>query len=371
MGWDHGKPLGTGAVLDVQGTLVATISGTVLRVAGTPFPQSNIGVMGQDDGVPIGTGTTLNANTSLGLDISGTVLRMFVQAPVSGSIALRDEAAPKGQVTILDFVGAGVTATVSGTYGSISIPGAAGSNPPVSGTVVVTDEGVLVGSVTQLSFDGGLVVSTSGSLFGGNAAVVEVGQVSQEASFVIGTGSLATGAGERYYAGQRTIVALGTLAVTTNRLYALPLIVPRDCSFSAFVFEVTASATGSFARAAIYRDNGNLYPATKVWEAPGTKATTSNAVMKWDTPPIGLQGGVLYWMVIGFNLAPTVRAHAANCLNGLLGYINTLGATQPGIGYTASGTVSAGLLPNTYPGGPAIIAAGTAMPFMALRLHSN
>ena len=85
--------------------------------------MDNIGVMGQEEGVPLGTGTTLN------------------------------------------FVGAGVTATLSGTVLDISIPGG-GSSPPVTGTFVGLHDGITLGSFDRINFRGaGVDAVGSGTYF--------------------------------------------------------------------------------------------------------------------------------------------------------------------------------------------------------------
>ncbi len=52
--------------------------------------------------------------------------------PVTGTIVLRDEGAILGSVATLDFTGAGVNVSISGTYGAVSVPGGGGTP---SGTI--------------------------------------------------------------------------------------------------------------------------------------------------------------------------------------------------------------------------------------------
>lgn len=88
---------------------------------GAPGANGAFGVFGQDEGLNLGTGTTVN------------------------------------------FVGAGVTATLSGTVLNVNIPGG-GGNPPVTGTVVIQDEGSTLGSVPTINFSGaGVTSSISGT----------------------------------------------------------------------------------------------------------------------------------------------------------------------------------------------------------------
>jgi hypothetical protein len=54
----------------------------------------------------------------------------------------------------MNFVGAGVTATISGSVIDVSIPGGGTTNPPITGSVVVSDEGSVQGSAVELDFVG-------------------------------------------------------------------------------------------------------------------------------------------------------------------------------------------------------------------------
>jgi hypothetical protein len=121
----------------------------------------------------------------------------------TGSVVVRDEGTLLGSATVLNFVGPGVSASMSGSYCQVSIPGPGvdqigimgwddgvpqgtgtvlnttygldltrsgtvldlSVHPPTSGTVVVRDEGVVQGSVAELDFVGTMVdVSVSGTV---------------------------------------------------------------------------------------------------------------------------------------------------------------------------------------------------------------
>lgn len=94
-------------------------------------------------------------------------LRLPGQAPaavagITGSILALDEGVLLGAASHIDFVGAGVTATMSGSFLRVSIPGGGGAGG--SGTVQIRDEGVPLGSADILDFVGaGVTASLSGS----------------------------------------------------------------------------------------------------------------------------------------------------------------------------------------------------------------
>jgi hypothetical protein len=78
-GLDDGVPLGTGTWIDFGDNLTATISGTVLRLdaASSQGGGAQFGVVGWDEGRFVGTGSVLNVTeTDLNLSRSGTVLEL-------------------------------------------------------------------------------------------------------------------------------------------------------------------------------------------------------------------------------------------------------------------------------------------------------
>jgi len=77
-------------------------------------------------------------------------------AGVSGlGVFITDEGAPIGTGTILDFIGEGVDASISGSVVRIFITGAASDVlPPVTGTVVLYDGQSILGSVEKIIVEG-------------------------------------------------------------------------------------------------------------------------------------------------------------------------------------------------------------------------
>jgi len=96
-----------------------------------PVGTGQFGVTVLDEGVILGTGTHLNY---LGAGVVATISGSYVDITIPGGggagglgVMVWDEGVPQQTGTILDFVGEGVTATISGTVAQISIPGGGGT----------------------------------------------------------------------------------------------------------------------------------------------------------------------------------------------------------------------------------------------------
>ncbi len=140
--WDEGVPIGTGTTLNFVGNNVeASISGSVVRVfvtgstggGGTTFSGvDQIGISGFDEGSAIGTGTQMNF-VGAGVTASRTGTMIFVEIPGAGAggsangIMGWDEGVPKGTGTILNVVGSGGTLSISGTVLNLDISGGGAS----------------------------------------------------------------------------------------------------------------------------------------------------------------------------------------------------------------------------------------------------
>lgn len=135
-GQNKGVLLGTGSILNVNGSrLVMTQSGTVFNLSNSPDPFDNIGAMVWSTGVPVGTGTVFNFQGAA-VTISGTVVNIAglqgptgPQGPAGGGggslvgVMVQDEGIPQATGTTFNFVGNGVTATVSGSVANVNVPG--------------------------------------------------------------------------------------------------------------------------------------------------------------------------------------------------------------------------------------------------------
>lgn len=72
-------------------------------------------------------------------------------------IGIQDEGIPAGTGSILNFVGAGVSATVSGSVIRVDVSAGGSTNPPVTGSIVLQNSGVTLGSVTKINIVGNLL----------------------------------------------------------------------------------------------------------------------------------------------------------------------------------------------------------------------
>lgn len=170
---------------------------------------------------------------------------------------------------------------------------------------------------------------------------------------------------ERYLRSQRyhcTMLAnctvLSTLALTANRLYAIPFIVCGSHKFIRIAIYVTALSTIN-ARLGIYLNKTNdCYPETRLLDA-GEVLVTSTGLKELvinQTLDTGL-----YWLVIVAGATPTVRAAAVASNMACLGLDGSL-ATTPGNGWYVAFTY--GPLPDPFPAGGVINVA--ANPVVAL-----
>jgi hypothetical protein len=95
-----------------------------------------------DDGISIGAGSTFDFGDNISATRSGTVIRVDVSAPIqTDGFLVQDEGVLLGTGTVLNFVGAGVTATLGGTVFNINIPGGGGAGFPslLSSTKALAD----------------------------------------------------------------------------------------------------------------------------------------------------------------------------------------------------------------------------------------
>lgn len=397
---NQGVPLGTGTTLNFIGPNVSTtMSGTVARVyisgaqggGGSPGVDQ-IGVYGLANGVPLGTGTSLDAGNNLTMTLSGTRLRLDAAAlpavPVTGSVAVRDEASPIGQATILDFVGAGVTATMSGSYAQVNIPGAAGvgiqglmgwdegapvgtgtiinaigagitmtlsgtvlqlnvpggANPPISGTFVGMDKGQVLGSFAALDVGYGLDMFATGGY-----AVIAPDYLDDNAYHLnSGTTSMYTALhAPRGYGGTNA-------PLVANQLYGYPFTVGRLTWVNQLMVEETSGGnpTGTVLEMGIYASKDGQIPPSVLITACGQQVGVSNAKMTFAiSPPIPLTPGRVYWIAVASNLAPSVWSFDVNgTINGILGFdLNNARAAV--VGWLRSLTVVPGVnsLPLNWP----------------------
>lgn len=135
----------------------ASITGTsaVLQYIPTTTDQSRIPLAG----IRLVSGTSV-----IGWDNIYDVRQFAVNTPApfsGGGVSIWDEGVPQGTGTTLNFLGAGVTASISGSVASITVS----NSPPVTGSVVIQDEGIVKGSALTLNFVGSNIdASISGTI---------------------------------------------------------------------------------------------------------------------------------------------------------------------------------------------------------------
>lgn len=125
-----------------------------------------IGVYGLDEGVPLGTGTWVDwRGAGVDASISGTVLTISIPGGGGGGgveqigVYGLDDGVPLGTGTWINWRGPGVEATISGTTLSIFIPGEGADQIGIYGL----DDGVPVGTGTWLDFGDDLDATISGT----------------------------------------------------------------------------------------------------------------------------------------------------------------------------------------------------------------
>ena len=152
--------------------------------------------------------------------------------------------------------------------------------------------------------------------------------------------------------------AIGTLAMTANRLMAIPFIVCGSHQFVRIAINVTTLSTLG-ARLGIYANAiGNVYPGTRLLDAGEVLVTGTG--LKEIVINQTLDTG-LYWLVVVCAATPTIKAApVAGCMVGL-GLDGAL-ANTPGNGYYV--TVTYGALPDPFPAGATVNVA--ANPIVAL-----
>jgi len=164
---------------------------------------------------------------------------------------------------------------------------------------------------------------------------------------------------QRYYTMSATAcTAPTTLALTANRLYALPFLISGTHTFIRIAIAVSTLLAGT-ARLGIYSNTtGDVYPNALILDAGEVSTSTTGLkeiVINWSPTP------GLYWLSLVSSVACTVRAVAVAGAMPILGLDATLAAAHGDSWYVA---YTYGVLPNPYPAG-ATINNGT-MPIVAL-----
>jgi hypothetical protein len=177
---------------------------------------------------------------------------------------------------------------------------------------------------------------------------------------------LGTGSNRWYIGGVQGAAGVAPgVSLTTNRLYASPLIISKVSTVNDLAVNVSTGVTSSAVRLGIYKDDGNIYPGALISETSTQPATTSTATFAsatFTTPP-KLQPG-LYWLVINTSGAPNLKTIAVASAMPILGIDNTASTTVYGIGWTVARTYA--VLGSPYPAGGTVIT--TTLPAIYARL---
>lgn len=109
----------------------------------------------------------------------------------------------------------------------------------------------------------------------------------------------------------------GTFQLTANRLYAVPLVVPRDLTIDRLAVNVTVGDSGKKARLGVYNNGTNLYPGTLVKDF-GEISVASTGVVAASAEQSLTKG--IYHLAIVSDGAPTIRRAQYNDV-----FLNVLG----------------------------------------------
>ena len=138
----------------------------------------------------------------------------------------------------------------------------------------------------------------------------------------------------------------GTLALTINRLYAVPFYVVQALITTRIAIHVTTLGSSANCRLGIYQDNGSIYPGTRISDC-GTVAMTSTGIKEITGLNISFAANTLYWLSCVCNVAATISAFTVVYVNALLGFpttaLNTVGFSSYYVAFTYAA------LPTPYP----------------------
>jgi len=158
---------------------------------------------------------------------------------------------------------------------------------------------------------------------------------------------------QRYYTGIINGLALTTLAMTANRLYAIPFLCSEPLKIDQIAINVTTLAAGS-ARLGVYADDRLIRPGRLVLDAG--EVDTGATGVKTLSVTLDLLRKQLYWLAIVANAAPTVRAPAAGSCYPIYGVDSSLGTA---VGTHIYRAFTYGALPDPFGTPPFTIGIGS------------
>jgi len=149
---------------------------------------------------------------------------------------------------------------------------------------------------------------------------------------------------------------------TTATIRAFPFIAQKVMSINGMAVSVQTTAASSEVRVALYRDSGNGYPDTLIFDA-GTVTTTttgmrticaSGCTATNSTFPFHIQPG-LYWLAVNNNsIAVTLRGFAVGGINPVQGFPSNY-TTVRNFGWSIANTYTS--FPSTFPAAAALVTA--------------
>lgn len=176
----------------------------------------------------------------------------------------------------------------------------------------------------------------------------------------------------RYIFGQTVNTAAlltSTTSLLANTLYAFPMVISKTTKFDTISFEITSVSTAGSSRAGIYRDNGNIYPGSLIFDTGAISTTTATLKDTTITSSLQVLQPGLYWGVYEQDTATGQN----RILTGVNSMLNITGfvfaATTPTYYYFVSHTF--GALPDPFTAGGtagnAQSTASTPLPAVGLR----
>lgn len=268
-----------------------------------------------------------------------------------GAHVIQDEGTPLTDRAALNFVGAGVTATDDA--------GSDASKVTIPGAHVIQEEGTPLTARAALNFIGANVAATDDSANNRTNVTVSasVGGPPAQPGHRIGTTP-----NRWYIPGGGWSANLSTNSTTANRLELYPFIPSRNMTIDQVLIQVTGNVAGSIARIGMYTDDGNLYPASLLFDM-GTVSTATTGVRQTAISQ-AVNAGQLYWVGISTSHATVqLRAMQAGSMMVILGWAQASGTPQPGgaFGWFLTHTTSTAL-PNPLTAGATPMTATDGVP---------
>lgn len=153
------------------------------------------------------------------------------------------------------------------------------------------------------------------------------------------------------------IPALDTLRV-------VPFVPSRDCTLEGLAVNVTNSAINGEMRVGVYADDGNLYPAARLYGSAAL-LTTTTGVKSVTGLTQALTGGTLYWIATVYGVAlPSMRGAAVDNLCPILGSQTNLLPTGLAVGWTVAFTYAA--LPDPFTASATSFSASHGLVYLRL-----